>query len=258
MLGWPRKSRSTSGTGGTWRYWWLCLMNFWKFLTIYVFEGEESIFDIPTELLCFVDLENPGQLPVQEVLEGTDDCVLCIFEISSLFMFSRVRNPFLIFLLSYHVSVTSKIQVNFRYRRYLKVLTIVSYEFLKFLHYLCFWDWGIHFWYSYWATMFWWPQKSRSTSGTGGTWRYCWLCLIDFWNFLTIYVFEVGESIYDIATQLLCSGVPENPGQLPVQEVLMILSYEFLKFLQYSCFRGQGIHCWHSYWATLLGWPQNL
>ena len=33
---------------GTWRYWWLCLMNFWNFLTIYVFEGEESISDIPT------------------------------------------------------------------------------------------------------------------------------------------------------------------------------------------------------------------
>ena len=41
-----------------------------------MFEGEESIFYILTELPCFVDLENPGQLPVQEVLEGTDDCVL--------------------------------------------------------------------------------------------------------------------------------------------------------------------------------------
>ena len=38
--------------------------------------GEESIFDIPTEQPCFGDLENPGQLPVQEVLEDTDDCVL--------------------------------------------------------------------------------------------------------------------------------------------------------------------------------------
>ena len=43
---------------------------------LYVFEGEESIFDIITELPCSGDLENPGQLPVQEVLEGTDDCVL--------------------------------------------------------------------------------------------------------------------------------------------------------------------------------------
>ena len=51
-------------------------MNFRNFFTIYVFEGEESISDIPTELPCFGDLGNLGQLPVQEVLEGTDDCVL--------------------------------------------------------------------------------------------------------------------------------------------------------------------------------------
>ena len=51
-------------------------MNFRNFFTIYVFEGRESISDIPTELPCFADLENPGRLPVQEVLEGTDDCVL--------------------------------------------------------------------------------------------------------------------------------------------------------------------------------------
>ena len=51
-------------------------MNFGNFFTIYVFEGEESIFDIPTELPCFGDLENPGQLLVHEVLEDTADCVL--------------------------------------------------------------------------------------------------------------------------------------------------------------------------------------
>ena len=43
---------------------------------LYVFEGKASIFDIITELPFPGDLENPGQLPVQEVLEGTDDCVL--------------------------------------------------------------------------------------------------------------------------------------------------------------------------------------
>ena len=41
-----------------------------------VFEVKESISDIPIELPCLGDLENPGQLPVQRVLEGTDDCVL--------------------------------------------------------------------------------------------------------------------------------------------------------------------------------------
>ena len=43
---------------------------------MYVFEVKEFIADIPTELPCSGDLENPGQLPVQEVLKGTDDCVL--------------------------------------------------------------------------------------------------------------------------------------------------------------------------------------
>ena len=43
---------------------------------LYVFEGKKSISDIITELLCLGDLENPGKLPVQEVLKGTDDCVL--------------------------------------------------------------------------------------------------------------------------------------------------------------------------------------
>ena len=32
---------------------------------IYGFEVKESIADIPTELPCLGDLENPGQLPVQ-------------------------------------------------------------------------------------------------------------------------------------------------------------------------------------------------
>ena len=57
------------------------------FLKLYVFEVKESISDIPTELICSGDLENLGKLPVHDVLEGTDDCVLWIFEISTLFMF---------------------------------------------------------------------------------------------------------------------------------------------------------------------------
>ena len=82
----------------------MCLIDFHNFFIVYVFEVRESIPDIPTELPCSGDLENPGQLPVQEVLRGTDDCVLWIFTISSVFMFSMSRNPFLIFLLSHHVS----------------------------------------------------------------------------------------------------------------------------------------------------------
>ena len=93
-------------------------MDFHNLFSIYVFKVKESISGIPTELLCLGDLKNPGQLPVQEVLRGTDDFVLWIFIISSVFMFSRSRNPFLTFLLSYHVRVTSKIQVNLRFSRY--------------------------------------------------------------------------------------------------------------------------------------------
>ena len=51
-------------------------MNFHNFFSIYVFEVKKSIADIPTELPCSGDLENLGQLPVQEVLEGIDDWVL--------------------------------------------------------------------------------------------------------------------------------------------------------------------------------------
>ena len=58
------------------RYWWFCLINFWNFHTIHVFEVRESIADISTELPCLGDLENPGRLPVQHVLGGTGECVL--------------------------------------------------------------------------------------------------------------------------------------------------------------------------------------
>ena len=48
-----------------------------EFMTVFMFSrGGKSIFDIISELPCLGDLENPDQLPVQEVLEGTDDCVL--------------------------------------------------------------------------------------------------------------------------------------------------------------------------------------
>ena len=56
------------------------------------------------------------------------------------------------------------------------------------------------------------------------------------YSFFTIYVFEVKESIADIPTELPDSGDLENPGQLPVQEVLKIPSYKFLKFFHYLCF----------------------
>ena len=49
---------------------------FLTFLHYSVFEVKESIADISTKLPYLDDLENQGQLPVQQVLGGTDDCVL--------------------------------------------------------------------------------------------------------------------------------------------------------------------------------------
>ena len=148
------------------KYWWYCLINCWNFQTTHVFEVRESIADISTELPCLSYLENLGQLPVHGYLKGTDYCILWISTISSLFMFSRSRNPLLTFLPSYDVWVTSIIQVNFRFE------------------------------------------------------RYWWFCLMNFWNFHTIRVFEIRESIADISTELPCLGILENPGKLPVQDVI--------------------------------------
>ena len=48
-------------------------MDFRNFFITYVFGVKESIFHSFTELRCLDDFENPGQLPVLQVLEGTDD-----------------------------------------------------------------------------------------------------------------------------------------------------------------------------------------
>ena len=54
----------------------LVITKIWIYDNLYVFKGKESIFDMITELSCLGDLENPGQLPVQEIFECTDKCVL--------------------------------------------------------------------------------------------------------------------------------------------------------------------------------------
>ena len=58
-------------------------MDFRDFSIPFVFEVKESIFRSFTKLLCSGNLENPDQLPVLQVLKGTDDQVLWIFVISS-------------------------------------------------------------------------------------------------------------------------------------------------------------------------------
>ena len=45
---------------------------------------------------------------------------------------------------------------------------------------------------------------------------------MDFWNFFTIYVFEVRESFADIPTELPCLGNLENSGHFLVQEVFEV------------------------------------
>ena len=116
---------------------------------LYVFEVKESISNIFTELSCLRDLEILGQLPVLLLLfaliADTVALVAFISAISTLFMFSRSKNPFLAVSQSYHVRVTSKIQVNFRFYRSSRVLMIGSYGFSKFRYFLRFRGQGIHF-----------------------------------------------------------------------------------------------------------------
>ena len=104
-------------------------MDFRNFFISYVFKVNESISRSFTKLPESGDLKNPGQLPVLQELEGTDGWVLWISIISSIPTFSRSRNLFRVVPQSYHVRETSKIQVNFRSRRYSRVLWIGSCGF---------------------------------------------------------------------------------------------------------------------------------
>ena len=115
-------------------------IDFRNFFIPYVFEVNESISCSFTKLICSSDLENPGKLPVLQVLKDTDNWVLRIFKISSFPTFSRSMNPFLAVLQSYNDRVTSQIQLNFRFYRSSMVLMIVSCRFSKFLSFLTFFE----------------------------------------------------------------------------------------------------------------------
>ena len=98
MFVWPRKSRSTSGSTSdscvNCGYCFGC-MYFCYFVILYVIEVKESIilhFAVSQSYPCSDNLENPGQLPVLQVLEGTDDWVLWIFVISSFLRFRGLTN----------------------------------------------------------------------------------------------------------------------------------------------------------------------
>ena len=62
---------------------------FSQFLHYLCFRGPGIHFDIPSKLRCLDDLKNLGKLSVQEVLGGTDDWVLQICILFSLFRFPR-------------------------------------------------------------------------------------------------------------------------------------------------------------------------
>ena len=104
-------------------------MDFHNFFNTYVFEVKESISSSSTKLPCSGDLENPGQLPVSGVLKGTVDWVLWISVISSFLTFSMSMNLFFVVSRGRYVRETSKIQVNFRFCWYSRVLTVGSYGF---------------------------------------------------------------------------------------------------------------------------------
>ena len=169
-------------------------------------------------------------------------------------MFSRSGNPLLIFIHSNHVWVTSKIQVDFRFNTYLEVFLNVWHRFLKFWSFL---GQGIQCDISTELPCLDDPKNlGQLLSDSRVTQKYWWLYLMDFYNFFTIYVVKIKETIADIPTELRYLSDLENPSQLPVWVVLVILSYEFLNF-HTSCFRGQGIHCWYFYRATMFGWPRK-
>ena len=73
-------------------------MDFCNFFIPYVFEIKESISRGVTKLPCSSDLENPDQLPVSEVLQGTVDLVLWISVISTILTISMSRNLFFVVL----------------------------------------------------------------------------------------------------------------------------------------------------------------
>ena len=127
-------------------------MDFSNFIIPYDFDVKESVSRCFAQLSS--DLENPGQLPVLQEFEGTDDWVLWISVISSFLTFSMSRNLFMVISHGCSVQVTSKTPVNFRFCTNSRVLTIGSYGFSKFLHSLRYPGQGIYITQFHEATMF--------------------------------------------------------------------------------------------------------
>ena len=165
-------------------------------------------------------------------------------------MSSKSRNPLLTFLLSYHVWVTSKNPSQLPVR---KVLMILSYKLLKFSDYSCFRGQGIHCWYFYRAILFELPWKSI----------YLGQLLVQgclkgiLWIFRISSLFMFSRSRNPLLTFLMSYDVWMIQVNFQFER-LVILSSKFLKFSHYSCFWGQGIHCWYFYIATMFRWPRKF
>ena len=104
-------------------------MDFRYFFIPYIFEVREFISRSFTELPCSGDLEILSQLPVSGVLQGTVNLVLWILVFSSFLTLSMSRNLFIVVSHGRYFRMTSKFQINFRFCRNSKVLTVGSYGF---------------------------------------------------------------------------------------------------------------------------------
>ena len=135
-----------------------------------------------------------------EVLKDTDVCVLYIYEISSLFMLLRSRKFLATFLLNWTLWETSRLLVNFQFKRFSEILMIVSHEFSQFLQYSCFQGQWIYCWKSYQVNIFWWTRNSRSTSGSRCSHWYWWFVL---WIFTISSVLTFFRSGNPLQTSLL-------------------------------------------------------
>ena len=94
-------------------------------------------------------------------------------------------------------------------------------------------------------------------------WIVIWKSLqVNCWNFCTIYVFEVRETIADISLDLPClpHHAWSNPDRLTVplrySEVLAIncVLLIIVDFFTNNCFRGQSILCRHSFQLSYHVW----
>ena len=103
-----------------------------KFLHSLRFRGRGIDFLLFLKHHVPIDLENPCQLPVLQVLEGTDDCVLSILgNFFTLYVF-KVKESISAVFQSYYIRMTLKFQVNFRFPRYSRVLMIGLTVFRNF------------------------------------------------------------------------------------------------------------------------------